>query len=102
MAIFDVGEHMVIDPEIAHGQLTFKGTRVPVETVLVYLARGRSVDEIVTDWPQIPRAGVQEAIRMASEALHQRYQVEILAAQDEARRMRDFEPDETEVEVAGA
>lgn len=94
MAIFDVGQHMTIDPEIAHGQLTFKGTRVPVNTVMVYLAKGQSVDEIVTNWPQIPREAVQEAIRMASEALHHRYQVELLAAQDEARRLSAFDCDD--------
>jgi uncharacterized protein (DUF433 family) len=101
MAIFDVGRYMTIDPEIAHGQLTFKGTRVPVSTVMVYLAQGRSVDEIVKDWPQIPRAAVEEAIRMASEALHHRYVVELLAAQDVARRLRDFDRDDVGARVTG-
>jgi uncharacterized protein (DUF433 family) len=102
VAVVDIGEHMVIDPEIMHGQMTFKGTRVPVSTVMVYLAKGRSVDDIVRDWPQIPREAVQEAIRLASEALHHRYQVELLAAQDEARRLRDAVVDEVEVQVAGS
>jgi uncharacterized protein (DUF433 family) len=51
MPIFDVGQHMTIDPEIMHGQLTFKGTRVPVRAVMAYLAQGRSVDDIARDWP---------------------------------------------------
>ena len=40
----DVGKYIVIDPEICHGQMTFRGTRVPVDTVLVYLAKGYSVE----------------------------------------------------------
>ncbi|MGH2586945.1 MAG: DUF433 domain-containing protein, partial [Dehalococcoidia bacterium] len=89
MAIVDVGQHMVIDPEIMHGQMTFKGTRVPVDTVMVYLAKGESIEEIVRNWPQLSPEAVGEAVRLASESLHHRYQVELLAAQDEARRLRD-------------
>lgn len=36
----DVGKYIVIDPEICHGQMTFKGTRVPVDTVLTFLGKG--------------------------------------------------------------
>jgi uncharacterized protein (DUF433 family) len=100
MTSFDVGQHMVIDPEIMHGQLTFKGTRVPVSMVLAYLAKGKAIDDIVRNWPQVRREAVQEAIRLASESLHHRYQVELLAAQDEARRLRDEADDEVEVQVA--
>lgn len=104
MVIVDVGQYMVIDPEIMHGQITFKGTRVPVSMVLAYIAKGESIDDVLKGWPHIPREAVVEAIRLASEALHHRYQVELLAAQDEARRLRDFGIEEagTEVEVSGS
>jgi uncharacterized protein (DUF433 family) len=100
MVIVDVGQHMVIDPEMAHGRLTFKGTRVPVATVLAFLAQGESIDDLVRNWPQLSPEAVAEAIRMASEALHHRYQVELLAAQDAARRLRDG-VDEVQAGVAG-
>jgi hypothetical protein len=29
-----VGEHLVVDPRVCHGEVTFRGTRVPVETIL--------------------------------------------------------------------
>jgi len=102
MAVFDVGKHIVIDPEIVHGTLTFKGTRVPVDTVLTYVAKGESVEQIVCHWPQLSPEAVREAIRLASEALHQRYQVELLAAQDEARRLRDGKAVEVTGDVAGS
>jgi uncharacterized protein (DUF433 family) len=89
MARVDVGEHMVIDPEIAHGRLTFKGTRVLVSTVLAYLAKGASLDTIARSWPQIPREAVQEAIRLACDSLHLRYARELDAADDEARELWD-------------
>ncbi len=102
MAIVDVGRHMVIDPEVMHGRLTFKGTRVPVSTVMAFLAKGDAVDDIVRQWPQVSREAVQEAIRLASEALHHRYQVELLIARDEARWLQEAGFTEPEAEVAGS
>src|SRR5262249_49509873 len=48
-----VGRYLIKDPGVCHGKLTFKGTRVPVETVLNRLGRGRSVDEILQAWPEL-------------------------------------------------
>jgi uncharacterized protein (DUF433 family) len=102
MAIVDVGQYMVIDPEMVHGQLTFKGTRVTVSMVMAYVAKGLSVDEIVQDWPQLSTEAVRECIRLASESLHHRYQVELLAAQEEARRLRDEACADAPIEPVGS
>lgn len=69
----EVGTHLVLDPEICHGQMTFKGTRVPVDTVLSYLAKGYSVDQMLRSWPELTRAAVEEAIRLASKSLQTCY-----------------------------
>ena len=69
----EVGQHLVIDPRVCHGQLTFRGTRVPVETVLIYLAKGRSLEQILADWPQLKREAVVEALHLAATALVERY-----------------------------
>lgn len=99
MNIVDVGQHMTIDPEIMHGRLTFKGTRIPVAVVLAYLAKGQSIDELVQGWPQLSREAIAEAIRMATEALHHRYLLELDAADDEARRLWDALEERTHVEA---
>ena len=39
MSLLEVGKHLVIDPGVCFGKLTFRGTRVPVEAVLARLAR---------------------------------------------------------------
>lgn len=39
MEWIDISRYIVNDPEICHEQITFKGTRAPVDTVLTYLAR---------------------------------------------------------------
>jgi uncharacterized protein (DUF433 family) len=73
MSAIEVGEYLVIDPEICHGQLTFKGTRVPVDTVLAYLKKGYAVDQLLRSWPELTRSAVEEAIALAAEALHARF-----------------------------
>ncbi len=69
----EVGKHLVVDPRVCHGQLTFKGTRVPVDTVLYYLSTGRTIRQILKDWPELKRAAVVEAILLAADALVERH-----------------------------
>jgi uncharacterized protein (DUF433 family) len=69
----EIGNYLVIDPEICHGQMTFKGTRVPVDTVLSFLAKGYSVDQLLRSWPELTRPAVEEAISLASQSLQTRY-----------------------------
>lgn len=69
----EIGKHVVSDPEICHGQLTFRGTRILVETVLSYLAAGRPIEWVLTEWPRLSREAVQEAMQLAAAALVERY-----------------------------
>jgi uncharacterized protein (DUF433 family) len=69
----EVGTYLVVDPEICHGQMTFKGTRVPVDAVLRFLAKGDSVDQMLRSWPELTRAAIEEAIHLASQSLQTCY-----------------------------
>ena len=73
MKRLEIGEHLVIDPSVCHGQLTFKGTRIPVETVLLFLSTGRTIDWVLAEWPRLTREAVEEAMRFAIAALVERY-----------------------------
>jgi uncharacterized protein (DUF433 family) len=68
MSLIDVGKHLVIDPRVCFGKLTFKGTRVPVETVLACLTQGRTIKSILESWPYLKREAVEEAIQLAAVA----------------------------------
>ena len=57
-----VGRHLIKDPGICHDKLTFKGTRVPVETVLSRLGKGRSIEEILKSWPELTRTAIARAL----------------------------------------
>ena len=62
----EVGRFLVNDPRVCHGQLIFKGTRVPVETVLYWLAKGKTIESVLEDWPYLVREAIEEAIQLAS------------------------------------
>jgi len=64
------GQHIVADPEICHGQLTFKGTRILVSDVLYLLAKGWDWDRVSYEFDgRLSHAAITEAITLASEAL---------------------------------
>ena len=48
----------VSDPEILKGTPVFKGSRVPVITLMEYLEAGDSIDLFLYDFPSVPRAQV--------------------------------------------
>jgi uncharacterized protein (DUF433 family) len=62
----EIGEHLIIDPGVCHGKMTFKGTRVPVETILYFLSTGMTFKQVLKDWPQLSVEAVQEAVQLAS------------------------------------
>lgn len=65
-----MGNHVVADPRICHGQLTFKGTRILVGDVLEQVAHGESWDTISRSWRgKVSAEAIAEAIVMAREAL---------------------------------
>ncbi|MGB6535776.1 MAG: DUF433 domain-containing protein [Xanthobacteraceae bacterium] len=46
------------DPEIMGGAPVFRGTRVPVQTLLDYLEVGDSIDEFLEGFPSVTREQV--------------------------------------------
>jgi uncharacterized protein (DUF433 family) len=73
MLPIEIGKYLVCDPQICHGQITFKGTRIPVETVLTFLAKGYAVDQLLRSWPELTRQAIEEAIYLAARALQANY-----------------------------
>ncbi|NUO81127.1 DUF433 domain-containing protein [candidate division KSB1 bacterium] len=69
----EIGRYLVVDPEICHGKLTFKGTRIPVATVLTYLAMGDSMSDVLRNWPRLQKPAVEEAIRFAARLVQKSY-----------------------------
>jgi uncharacterized protein (DUF433 family) len=63
MEMFDF---IVRDPTICGGEPVFRGTRVPLRSVLASLADGDSVEQIVTSFPTLTPQHVRAAIAFAA------------------------------------
>ena len=60
-------EYISVNPEIAHGQACFMGTRVLVSVVLDNLAAGLNVNEILKSYPSLTEEFIRAAIAYGAE-----------------------------------
>jgi len=65
----EIGQYLISDPEVYHGELTFKGTRIPVRTVLTFLGMGENVDELLKGYPSLCSEAIRDGIRCAKATL---------------------------------
>jgi len=49
------------DPNVMHGQVVVRGTRVPVSVILDCVAAGMGVKEILGEYPSLTTEGVRAA-----------------------------------------
>lgn len=57
------------DPDILGGTPVFVGTRVPIKTMLDYLAAGDSLDEFLDHFPSVSREQALAALELAKDML---------------------------------
>ena len=69
-----VGQYLEVNPRVCHGELIFRGTRVPVETVLVRLGKGRTIESLRKSWPEVSAEAIAEAVAVATDLLVQHCQ----------------------------
>jgi uncharacterized protein (DUF433 family) len=60
---------IIQDPAIMVGKPVIKGTRVPVESVLLHLADNLDLDDLFEAYPHITRDDVQACLDFASRSL---------------------------------
>ena len=63
---------MSSDPEICHGKVCVRGTRIFVSVILDNLAAGLTAEEILVDYPTLAIEDVHAAIAYAAELAHER------------------------------
>ena len=59
--------HISIDPNICHGRVCIRGTRIPVSVVLDNLAAGLGKEEIRQSYPPLTMEDIDAAIAYAAE-----------------------------------
>jgi uncharacterized protein (DUF433 family) len=57
------------DPEVMHGEPVFRGTRVPVVTLVDFLEDGYDINEFRADFPGVTSDQVHAARQLLREAL---------------------------------
>lgn len=63
MAQFD---RITQQPEVMGGKACLRGMRVTVGMVVSQIGAGRSVDDILTDYPYVEREDIMQALRYAA------------------------------------
>ena len=60
-------DHIVATSDTLHGWPRFRGTRIPVSVVLDNLAAGASWDDLIADYPSLPKEAIPAALAYAAE-----------------------------------
>lgn len=55
-------EHIEVNPEIQAGEPVIRGTRTTVSSIAARLEAGESIDDLVDDYPHIPREAMDAAL----------------------------------------
>jgi uncharacterized protein (DUF433 family) len=64
-------ERIGVDPEICHGRVCIKGTRVMVSVILDNLAAGETAEEIMRGY-HVQREDIEASMRYAAELARER------------------------------
>lgn len=65
-------ERITVDPERMGGLPTIRDLRVTVSMVLGQLAGGRTIEQVLDDYPYLERADVLAALEYAAAAVNER------------------------------
>jgi len=63
---------ITLDPAKCFGKPCIRGLRMPVASVLGYLASGMTIDEMLREWPELEREDILQALAYASWAMEER------------------------------
>ena len=68
----DWNTYIITDPQIMHGAVCFRGTRIPVSVVLDNLAAGETPERILEQYPSLKPEHFPAAIGYAAELARER------------------------------
>ena len=67
----DINDFIIADPDICHGKLTFKGSRIMVWQVLEMLAHGETIEEILEDFPSLTQQHIKAALEYVTQIVQE-------------------------------
>ena len=66
-------ERISIDPNVCFGKPCIRGTRIWVSLILDSLASGMTMEEVLTEYPQLTHEDILAAIAYGAEMARERY-----------------------------
>jgi uncharacterized protein (DUF433 family) len=63
----DWRNHIVSAPDVLRGKPRIKGTRIPVSLILGFLAAGKTVEEIIEEFPDLSKEQIAACLDYARE-----------------------------------
>jgi uncharacterized protein (DUF433 family) len=64
--IMDQFQRITFDPTIMGGRACIRGMRIPVSVIVGQIAHGATVDEVVSDYPDLEPDDVRQAVEYAA------------------------------------
>jgi uncharacterized protein (DUF433 family) len=65
-------QRITLDSEKCFGKPCIRGLRMPVASVLSYLSSGMTIEEILSEWPELEREDIYEALGYAAWTMEER------------------------------
>jgi uncharacterized protein (DUF433 family) len=69
----DWRERISVDPQVCHGRVCIKGTRIMVSIILDNLAAGETAEAILKSYPSLRQEDIQAALQYAGELAKERF-----------------------------
>ncbi len=70
---------ITIDPNVCNGKPTIRGKRIPVQTILEFLAAGDTQEEILQAYPSLEADDIKAALEFASKIMNSSFTVQSVA-----------------------
>jgi uncharacterized protein (DUF433 family) len=67
--MLNVRDYISVDKEVLGGQPVFKGTRVPIQSLIWHLEKGVSLDDFLEDFPSVSKEQAVNVLEIASTLL---------------------------------
>lgn len=59
-------DRITLDPEKCFGKPCIRGLRMPVDSIMSYLASGMTIDDILQEWPELEKEDILQALEYAA------------------------------------
>ena len=66
-------ERIVVDPNVCFGKPCIRGTRIWISLILDFLSNGMTIEEIITEYPQLTKEDIHAALAYGAEMARERY-----------------------------